>query len=463
MPRQSIAIIGAGPSGCAVLNAFLQDKQLDNFNIVCFEKQKSVGGQWNLDWHVGHGEDGEVVHSGMYKHLWSNAPKECLEYPDKTMKDFYGQPLPSYPPRPVIEKYIKNRFEVPEILSRIRFQTLVKNVKFDENTEKFHLDSYNLQSKIETSETFDYLFVCTGHYHNPHMIYKPGFENFEGRVMHAHDFKDGRQFKGQTIVTIGSSFSAEDIASNCVKYGAKKAYLSAREKDAGQPWYAYKWPENIIRVPDIDRVEGNKIYFKEDGREQHEPVEADVIICCTGYRHYYPYLEKKLRLEVLDSMYPEGLYKGIFWSSNPKVMYIGAYKQFFTMPCFEVQSWYARDVILGRIELPASQKLREESNREWRDKLESLPSPLDAIGFQGDMILDLMKETNYFGNTFKVKVLVKNFEQFVLNKMNVSIMAFRDLAHIDPRTMEPSPKLNGTWMEIKDDSTESYLKLLEKK
>ena len=293
MPKQRIAIIGAGPSGCGVLNAFKQDNQFQNYDIVCFEKQKTIAGLWNFDWHTGIGEDGEVSHSSMYRYLWSNGPKECLEYPDFTFADCFGKQLPSYPPRPVIEKYIKTRFETPDILERIRFQTVVRMVKYNESTKQFSIDSTNLVTKVDTnSEIFDYIFVCTGHYHNPNMIHKQGFEKFEGRLLHAHDFKDGSQFKNQTIVTIGSSYSAEDIASQCVKYGAKKAYLSAREKDRSAAWYSYNWPENIERRSIVERVEGKTVHFLD---ENEPSIEADAIIVCTGYKHYYPYLEESLR------------------------------------------------------------------------------------------------------------------------------------------------------------------------
>jgi len=456
MPKKRIAIIGAGPSGCGVLNAFKADNQLDNYDIVCFEKQPTIGGLWNFDWHTGVGEDGEVVHSSMYRYLWSNGPKECLEYPDFTFADCYGKQIPSYPPRPVIEKYMKKRFEVPEILSRIRFQNVVRMVKYNEDNETFVIDSTDLKTKTDVkSEVFDYLFVCTGHYHNPNMIHKPGFEKFEGRLMHAHDFKDGSQFKGQTIVTIGSSYSAEDIASQCVKYGAKTAYLSARDKDPSAPWYHYNWPKNIERRSIVSKVEGNMVYFEKD-----EPVRADAIIVCTGYRHYYPYLEESLRLNSRDILYPGNLYKGIFWMNNTKVMYIGAQHQWFTMPQFEIQGFYARDVITGKIPLP-DQAAMEADSKKWMEREDNLPDELSGIQFQGDMIADLMSQTNYFDNRFKVQTHVKNFETFVHNKCNISIMKFRDYSHIDQTTGQPSPGLNGTWMEVLDDSVEGYLKLHE--
>ena len=44
----------------------------------------------------------------------------------------------------------------------------------------------------------------------------PGIERFPARVLHAHDFQHKNEFSGKTFLLIGSSYSAEDIALQCV-------------------------------------------------------------------------------------------------------------------------------------------------------------------------------------------------------------------------------------------------------
>lgn len=84
-----VGVIGAGPSGLSVLNAFnkelerLQASKEDvNFKVVCFDKQSQPGGLWNYSWQSSTDENGIAVHNSMYRHLWSNGPKECLEMAD---------------------------------------------------------------------------------------------------------------------------------------------------------------------------------------------------------------------------------------------------------------------------------------------------------------------------------------------------------------------------------------------
>ena len=69
-----------------------------------------------------------------------------------------------------------------------------------------------------------------------------GFERFPGRILHAHDFRDATEFRGKDVLIIGTSYSAEDIGSQCWKYGAKSITVSHRTAAMG-----YDWPTNWER------------------------------------------------------------------------------------------------------------------------------------------------------------------------------------------------------------------------
>ena len=99
-----VAVIGAGPCGLAQLRAFqsAKEKGADIPDIVCFEKQSDWGGLWNYSWRTGLDEHGEPVHGSMYRYLWSNGPKEGLEFADYSFEEHFGRPIASYPPRAVL-------------------------------------------------------------------------------------------------------------------------------------------------------------------------------------------------------------------------------------------------------------------------------------------------------------------------------------------------------------------------
>ena len=130
-------------------------------------------------------------------------------------------------------------------------------------------------------ERFDYVFVATGHFHVPNLPYFPGFEKFEGRVLHSHDFRDAVEFKDSRVLIVGSSYSAEDIASQCYKYGCKDIVCSYRTKPMD-----FDWPKEIRNVPLLEKVEGKTCTFKDGSTK-----DVDAIILCTGYKHHFPFME----------------------------------------------------------------------------------------------------------------------------------------------------------------------------
>ena len=134
-----IAIIGAGPSGLAQLRAFESARRKGAAipDIVCFEKQEDWGGLWNYTWRTGLDEYGEPVHSSMYRYLWSNGPKEALEFADYSFEEHFGAPIPSYPPRAVLRDYIAGRVEKSDVRKYIRFRTPVRNVTWSADALKF--------------------------------------------------------------------------------------------------------------------------------------------------------------------------------------------------------------------------------------------------------------------------------------------------------------------------------------
>src|SRR5690625_1513442 len=212
-----IAILGAGPSGLAQLRAFESAARngAEMPDVVCYEKQDDLGGMWNYTWRTGLDRFGEPVHGSMYRYLWSNGPKECLELADYSFEEHFGQPIPSYPPRAVLRDYIMGRVEKSDARKYIKFNHAVRWVEYDEKTEKFTVTVADLKRDELIHEEFDYVVVATGHFSTPNMPHFPGVESFPGRVLHAHDFRDACEFENRRVLLIGSSYSAEDIGSQC--------------------------------------------------------------------------------------------------------------------------------------------------------------------------------------------------------------------------------------------------------
>ena len=440
-----VAVIGAGPSGLAQLRAFqsAKEKGADIPEVVCFEKQEDLGGLWNYTWRTGLDEFGEPVHCSMYRYLWSNGPKECLEFADYTFEEHFGKPIASYPPREVLFDYIKGRIEKAGIRDWIRFRTPVRHVSYDAGSGKFTVTVQDLVKNHEYSEEFDNVVVANGHFSTPNVPHFDGFETFNGRVLHAHDFRDALEFKDKDILIIGTSYSAEDIGSQCWKYGCKSVTVSHRTGPMG-----FHWPDNWKEVPLLTRVEKNTAYFK-DGTT----ADVDAIILCTGYLHHFPFLPDDLKLVTENRLWPLGLYKGVVWEDNPKLFYIGMQDQFYTFNMFDAQAWFARDVMMGRIELPSKEDMQKDS-MAWREREEKLETDEDMIWFQGDNTQELIDMTDY--PSFDIEGTNKTFMEWEHHKHD-DIMSFRNNGYKSLMTGTMAPEHHTPWVDAMDDSMESYL------
>ena len=440
-----VAIIGAGPSGLAQLRAFASAATdgTEVPELVCYEKQEDWGGLWNYTWRTGVDEYGESVHGSMYRYLWSNGPKECLEFADYGFEEHFNMPIASYPPREVLWDYIKGRVEKSDVRRFIRFRTTVREVTFDHASEQFVVSSHDLVNGHTSSEEFDFVVVASGHFSVPNVPHYPGFEKFLGRILHAHDFRDAVEFSGKDVLIIGASYSAEDIGSQCHKYGARSITCTARIGPMG-----YDWPDSWEEMPILTHVDGKTVHFVGGGTK-----DVDAIILCTGYQHYFPFLPDDLRLETKNRLWVPGLYKGVAWEANPRLLYLGMQDQYYTYNMFDAQAWWARDVMLGRIELPSAAEMAADS-AAWLEREEALGTAYEEIDFQGDYTQDLVDATDY--PDFDIPEVNRMFKQWK-NDKKADIMNYRDKGFRSTLTGTMAPVHHTPWMEAMDDSMETYL------
>ncbi|MGI9336136.1 MAG: flavin-containing monooxygenase, partial [Gammaproteobacteria bacterium] len=400
-----VAIIGAGPCGLGQMRAFAtaRDRGEAIPEVVCFEKQDDWGGLWNYTWRTGLDEYGEAVHSSMYRYLWSNGPKECLEFADYSFEEHFGKPIPSFPPRSTLAHYIRGRGEKSNVRDWVRFATAARWVTWVESEAKFSVSTEDLRTHTLATEMFDNVIVATGHFSVPNVPRFDGIESFPGRVMHSHDFRSADEFTGKHLVVVGASYSAEDIALQCHKYGAASVTLCYRTNAMG-----FKWPEGMDERPLMTRVEGATVHFKDGSTKQ-----ADAIILCTGYQHHFPFMDDPLKLRTHNRMYPPGLFKGVAWSDNPRLHYLGMQDQFYTFSMFDVQAWWARDACMGKIALP-SKAAMEAHNAEWVKREEALPDAFAMIDFQADHVKEMMQDTDY--PHFDIELTVQEFKEWEHDK-----------------------------------------------
>ena len=292
-------------------------------------------------------------------------------------------------------------------------------------------------------EFFDYLVVGTGHFSTPNLPYFKGIENFPGAVMHAHDFRGADQFVDQNILIIGSSYSAEDIGVQCYKHGSKSVTISYRSNPIGS-----KWPQGIKEKPLVTHFEDDKAYFKDGSVETF-----DAVVFCTGYQHKLPFLPDNLRLKTKNNLYPDHLYKGVVFNHNERLIYLGMQDQYYTFNMFDTQAWFARDYMLGRIDLP-SKEARTADIEQWITKEMATETGEEHVDFQTDYIKNLISYTDY--PPFNLDKVAEMFKSWLKDKEE-NILNYRDKVYTSVVDGTEANIHHTPWMKEMDDSLERYL------
>ena len=378
-----VAIIGAGCSGITAVKNLLQAGVED---IVCFEQNSRIGGNWVYS--------PETTHSSVTETTHIISSKKMSEFTDFPMPDHY----PDYPSHRQVLAYFDNYCDHFGILPFIRFNTRVDKVLLN---DKGQWDVY-INSR-DLPEIFDYLLVANGHHSVPRHYRIPG--HFTGTYMHSHEFKNGRGFEGKRVLVIGGGNSACDCAVECSRV-TDHVVISIRRPQyivpkffMGKPTDTFndkmRWlPEAVaeklrrmslkiqvgnyedygLKNPDfpvtydhptvnsellymlrhgkvkaavgIKSVEGKKVTF-EDGKQD----EFDIIIAATGYKIATPFFDP----EFLD--YSEAdeiaLYLRMFHPDSPKLIFIRLVQpQGAIWPLSDIQSKLAANYIAGRWSLP---------------------------------------------------------------------------------------------------------------
>ena len=200
-----VAIIGAGPCGTSLLRAFAlaQRKGAQIPELVCYEKQNDWGGLWRFSWQIGFDENGESTHGSMYRHMFTNVPKEYHEFPDYTYDEHFSKPVPSYLSRQDMSSYLFGRLkDCPEIRESIKFNTVVRQVEFDTEKDHFIVRAFDCVTGKTSTDYFSHVVVAIGHFSVPEIPSFEGMDEFPGRIVHSHEFRDAQEYVGQSVLIL---------------------------------------------------------------------------------------------------------------------------------------------------------------------------------------------------------------------------------------------------------------------
>lgn len=388
-----VCVIGAGPSGITAAKHLLQ---AGIKNVVVYEKNDQVGGNWVYSEEVGH--------SSVYETAHIISSKALSQYHDYPMPDDY----PDYPSHKLLKAYFQSYAEHFGVIPYIQFNTEVKHC------EELPDKTWRVTLADGRVELFDHLLVANGHHWNPQL---PSYEGtFTGELTHSHSYRTNLPYQGKRVLVIGGGNSACDIAVDVTRHAAftaiswRRGYYVIPKIVFGSPpdivnarfvwlprWlrkralYATWWlvtggnrryglpkPDHDIleshpvtnsdlltRIrhgdihprPDVRRFEGKRVHFV-DGRSE----EYDAIIAATGYKITFPFFDKSF-IDFSEGDVP--LYLRVFHPDHPTLYFIGLVQpQGCIWPLSDTQSELVAQHILGRYVLPSDVRERVRAEVE---------------------------------------------------------------------------------------------------
>ncbi|KAI6101317.1 hypothetical protein F5141DRAFT_1008846 [Pisolithus sp. B1] len=283
---KSIAIVGAGSAGLAMLKTLL-DLPVEiraHWDIVLYEQRRDVGGIWLPD--PSPAPPPELPETPLYPLLHTTTPVPTMTYPGIPFPP--GTPL--YPPHEYIEQYHRDYATRHGLWPYIKLNHTVLSSSWTGTSKTGHweivVEDHN-GDRIQRS--FDHLVVASGHNHEPHIVAFAGQETWlesakrgqQREILHSIWYRDPSRYVNQTVVVVGGGASGADIATQVLQY-ARKVYFSVRSPPRHEP------TGPVERKPGISHFTPDDVVFADGSTAQ----DVDTILLATGYDLRVPFLEE---------------------------------------------------------------------------------------------------------------------------------------------------------------------------
>ncbi|WP_017605427.1 flavin-containing monooxygenase [Nocardiopsis alkaliphila] len=393
-----VAVIGAGAAGLAALKTLVDV----GVRPVGYDKGDRPGGLWV--------QDNSSGLSAAYSSLHLNTSKKRTEFVDFPMPSTW----PDYPSAKMIAGYLADYARTFDLNRHVRYGSTVVSVERQGPGEWF------VVTEDGATDRFDAVVVANGHNWDPRWPDPAYPGTFEGRQMHAHDYRDAETFRDKRVMVVGMGNSAMDITVDASQVSRGPVLLSARRGVHVVPKYLFGRPSDatggaiavlpwrvrqalaqtmvrlsvgdptryglpapasglfqdhptlsdtihhrlthgeVVPRPGIERFDGDRVVFT-DGRSDR----VDLVVWATGYRVSIPFLSERWLGPAPEEM---PLYKRVFHLEDPSLTFIGLMQSTgAALPVVEAQAKLAATHLAGLYALPGLVEQRRSVRRAHRD------------------------------------------------------------------------------------------------
>ncbi|KAI5460705.1 steroid monooxygenase [Mariannaea sp. PMI_226] len=189
-----IVCLGGGASAINLAHE-VSTSGLD-LDLVCYEKNPSVGGTWYENRYPGCGCD---IPSVNYQYSWAPSPE---------WTKFYSS-------APEILAYFKNVAEKHDLMKYIKLNHRVVGAFWDEDKQMWNIKVQRGENPDDIFEDKAHIFInASGVLNKWKWPNIPGREKFKGSMVHSANWRDDIELEGKRVGVIGGGSSAVQIVPN---------------------------------------------------------------------------------------------------------------------------------------------------------------------------------------------------------------------------------------------------------
>ncbi|MFF5501187.1 flavin-containing monooxygenase [Streptomyces roseolus] len=197
-PQEPVYVIGAGPGGLAVA-ATLRARGV---RAVVLEKSGSVGTSWR----------------GHYDRLRLHTTRRLSGLPGMRIPRAYGR----WVARADVVRYLEAYAEKHEL-------DVVTGVEVHRiEPARNGIGSWTLHASGGRRLTGRAVVVATGHNHTPAVPAWPGLDTYEGRLLHAREYRNPEPYAGEDVLVVGIGNTGAEIAADLAEGGAARVRIAVR-------------------------------------------------------------------------------------------------------------------------------------------------------------------------------------------------------------------------------------------
>jgi len=352
MRLSRICVIGAGPCGLAALKNLLAEGLHE---VVCYDEGASIGGNWAFT--------DDPLRPSVHECTHTISSKRLSSFEDFPIPDSY----PDFPSHRQMHAYFSSYANAFRLWPHIRLGSRVEQCT---PLADGRWNVHSVSGDFRSTETFDFLLVCTGHHRFP---FFPSYRgSFAGQTVHSSEYKRPDPFRDRRVLIVGAGNSAADIAVDVCRVASHTALsqragthivpklVCGRPVDAVHAFWTGKLPKPLLRLalrlwlrltvggwdryglpcpshppmakpptvnsaildhlrhgriavrPGIQRFDAHTVHFTDGTRS-----EFDAVIMATGFRTRFPFLPKHiaeapLYLRMMHPWIPSLFYIGLF-------------------------------------------------------------------------------------------------------------------------------------------------------